>query len=83
MIYLEIPDEIVQQLRFPPDRVEMELKRELALHLVRERICTLAQGARLAEMDRLEFERFLGSRHVPWPGTLDDIRHDLEVLERP
>jgi len=81
MIRLEIPDEIVQQLRLPPHRVEIELKRELAIHLVRERICTLAQGARLAEMERLEFERFLGDRHIPWPGTLSDIRRDLEALD--
>ncbi len=81
MIRLEIPDEIVQQLRLPPDRVEAELKRELAIHLVQERICTSAQGARLAEMDRLEFERLLGDRRVPWPGTLDDIQRDLEALD--
>lgn len=83
MIRLEIPDEIAQELRLPPDRMEVQLKRELAIHLVRERICTLAQGARLAEMDRLEFERLLGDRHVPWPGTIDDIRRDLEALDLP
>lgn len=81
MICLEIPDEIARHLRLPPGRVAVELKRELALHLVRERLCTLAQGARLADMDRLAFERFLGERHVPWPGTIDDIQQDLKALE--
>ncbi|WP_089941467.1 UPF0175 family protein [Candidatus Entotheonella palauensis] len=68
-------------MRLPPNRVEVELKQELAIHLVRERICTLAQGARLAEMNRLEFERLLGERHVPWPGTLDDVRRAPEALD--
>lgn len=81
MIHITIPDDIVQHLRLPPERVETQIKQELAIHLVRERICTVAQGSRLAEMSRLAFERLLGERRVPWPGTITDVQHDLETIE--
>jgi predicted HTH domain antitoxin len=81
MIRLEIPDDILQHLRLPPERTEALLKQELAIHLVREGICTMAQGARLAEMPRLAFERLLGERKVAWPGTLADVQRDVQTLE--
>jgi hypothetical protein len=49
MIRLEIPDDIAQHLRLPPEHTEALLKQGLAIHLVREGICTMAQGARLVE----------------------------------
>ena len=39
-----------------------------------------AQGALLAQMSRLSFERLLGERKIPWAGTIDDVKRDLEVL---
>ncbi|MFH0924766.1 MAG: UPF0175 family protein [bacterium] len=81
MICIEIPDEIAFQLRIPQKQVEMQLKRELAIHLVVEGICTLAQGARLAQMDRIAFERLLGERRVPWTGTIDDIKKELQTFD--
>jgi predicted HTH domain antitoxin len=80
MIQIAIPDDIARHLRLPPERVEAQLKQELAIHLVRERICTVAQGARLAEMPRLAFERLLGERQVPWAGTIADVQRDVETL---
>jgi predicted HTH domain antitoxin len=81
MIRIDIPDDIAQHLRLPPERTETILKQELAIHLVREGICTMAQGARLAEMPRLAFERLLGERNVAWAGTLADVQSDLRNLE--
>ena len=62
MIRIEIPEEIAENLRLPPSQIEMHLTRELAVHLVREGICTAGQGARIARMPRLAFERLLGER---------------------
>jgi predicted HTH domain antitoxin len=81
MICIEIPDELAAELRLPPNQLEILLKRELAVHLVRESICTPAQGARLAQMDRLVFERLLGERKIPWPGGIEDVLKDAETLE--
>ena len=81
MILIEIPEEIADNLRLPPKQIKNHLKRELAIHLVRERICTSAQGARFHEMPRLAFERLLGERKVPWPGNIDDIKEDISALE--
>lgn len=80
MISIEIPEEVADQLRLPPRQIETQLKQELAIHLVREGICTSAQGALLAHMSRLSFERLMGQRKIPWVGTIDDVKRDLEVL---
>jgi predicted HTH domain antitoxin len=80
MISIEIPEEIASNLRLPPMQIELHLKRELAIHLVREGICNLAQGAKLAEMPRLAFERLLGERKIPWRGNIEDVRSDLRDL---
>lgn len=81
MIVIEIPEEIADNLRLPPNQIKNHLKRELAIHLVRERICTSAQGARLAQMPRLAFEHLLGERKVPWFGNIDDVEEDIRTLE--
>lgn len=81
MICIEIPEELAAELRLPPNQMEVLLKRELAIHLVREAICTPAQGARLAQMDRLPFERLLGERKVPWAGGIEDVKEDAATLE--
>lgn len=81
MIRIEIPEDIVSQLRLPPRQMEVRLREELAIHLVREGICTAAQGARLAQMDRLAFERLLGEREVSWAGTIEDVKADLEAID--
>lgn len=81
MISIEIPDEIALQLRIPPKQIKILLKRELAIHLVAEGICTLAQGARLAQMSRLAFEHLLGERNIPWPGGIDDLKKELNLFD--
>ena len=81
MIHIEIPDDIVPHLWLPPGCIETQLKQELAIHLVRQRICTATQGARLAEMTCLEFERLLGGRKAAWLSMMAEVQRDLEVLD--
>ena len=80
MICIEIPEELAIGFRLPPMQIELHLKRELAIHLVREGICSSAQGAKLAQMSRLAFERLLGERKIPWPGNIEDVKNDLKSL---
>jgi len=81
MICIEIPEEIASSFRLPPVQIELHLKRELAIHLVREGICSAAQGAKLAQMGRLAFEGLLGERRIPWPGNIEDVKSDLKSLD--
>jgi len=66
MICIEIPDNIADHLRLHPGQTESQLRKELAVQLVREAICTPAQGACIAQMSRLAFERLLGERKIHW-----------------
>ena len=72
-----IPDEIFNATHLS----ENELKQEIALMLFSKDKLTLAQAAKLAEMDRLSFQHLLASRKIPIHYGVDDLEHDLKTLK--
>ena len=79
-ISLTVPDDVVAALMLPPRIVESELRKELAVHLVAERLLPVASACRLAGWSRLAFERLLGERRIPVEYTADDVDHDIQTL---
>jgi len=82
MIALEIPDEILFDLKIPKERWDTELRKELALQLYRERLLSLGNARRLAGLTKLEFHFLLGERQIPRHYDLEEYRKDLENLEK-
>jgi len=74
---LEIPEEVKAALRLPPDEVESELRKELAIALYQRRILTVGKARALAQVARWEFEELLGQRHVPRHYGEEDLQEDL------
>jgi len=72
-----IPDEICKATHL----TEKELKQEIALMLFGKDKLTLAQAAKLADMDRLSFQHLLASRKIPVHYGVDDFEHDLKTLK--
>jgi len=72
-----IPDEICNATHL----TEKELKQEIALMLFGKDKLTLAQAAKLADMDRLSFQHLLASRKIPVHYGIDDFEHDLKTLK--
>jgi len=72
-----IPDEICNATHL----TEKELKQEIALMLFGKDKLTLAQAAKLADMDRLSFQHLLASRKIPVHYGVDDFEHDLKTLK--
>ena len=72
---LEIPGDILDAVRFPPDEMEREFRKELALALYQRRALPLGKARRLAQMTYWEFDALLGRRRV--------VRHytDVELEE--
>jgi predicted HTH domain antitoxin len=62
---LEIPKEITQALRLPPQEQEGRLRLELAIALYCQGILGLGKAAELARLTPLRFDEELGRRHVP------------------
>jgi len=61
---MKIPESIVDALRLPPDEVEGELQKELALALYQRGVLSSGKASVLAGMRRWEFEELLGQRRI-------------------
>jgi predicted HTH domain antitoxin len=81
-IALEIPEEILFDLKIPKERWKPELRKELALQLYRERLLSFGNARRLAGLTKLEFHYLLGDRKIARHYDLEEYRKDLENLEK-
>lgn len=54
-LQISISDSIVQALRLPEQRIEQELRRELAIALYTQEILSFGKARELVEMDKYEF----------------------------
>lgn len=79
---IEIPEEILCELRIPKQRWRVELRKELALQLYRENLLSLGNARRLAGMTKIDFHNLLGERHIPRHYDIEDYETDLENLEK-
>ncbi len=77
-LIVEIPDDVADALRLPPAERQGELRKELALALYQRGVLALGKAARLADVDRTDFERLLGERKIPRHYSEDDLREDLD-----
>ncbi len=57
---LKLPGDVMDALRLPPDDVEAELHKELALALYLRGVLSSGKACALAGMTRWEFEELLG-----------------------
>jgi len=71
-----VPQDIVQALRLPPDTLQAELQRELALALYTRGVLSSGKAAALAGMTRWQWEELLGARKVPRHYTEEDLARD-------
>ncbi len=61
---------------------ESQLKFDLALGLFVDGRVSLGRAARIAGKDTIEFQRELGSRHIPLHYGITEFRQDLETIRR-
>lgn len=73
---ITIPDSVITSARITED----ELKQEIAIALFQQERLTLAEASGLANMTRLNFQRLLGSRHIPIY-DVPDFEKDMENLK--
>ncbi len=74
---LKIPAEVVDALRVPPDEIEDELKKKLALALYQRGILSSGKARILSGMIRSEFEELLGKRTIHRHYTEIDLGEDI------
>lgn len=81
-VVLEVPGEVLEGVRLPPDEIEGEFRLELALALYQRKVLSLGKARLLAGMDRWEFERVLGKRKVPRHYVEADLEEDIRYAQR-
>jgi len=77
-LMLKIPGDVVETLRFPPDELEVELHKELALALYQRGVLSSGKACALVGMTRREFEDVLGERHIRRHYTERNLEEDIE-----
>ena len=75
---LKIPEEIINALRIPPDDVEAELYKELALALYQRGILSSGKASVLCGLTRWQFEELLGQRQVKRHYGEAELEEDLD-----
>jgi len=74
---LDIPNDVADALRLPPDEAEQEVRKELAITLYARQLLPLGKARKLAGLSRRDFEALLGERQVPRDYTEADLKGDL------
>jgi predicted HTH domain antitoxin len=75
---LEIPGEVIEAVKLPPQEIEPEFRKELALALYQRGALSLGKARSLAQMTRWEFEELLGRRQVKRHYTDQDVDEDID-----
>jgi predicted HTH domain antitoxin len=76
-LQISISDSIVQALRLPEQRIEQELRLELAIALYAQDILSFGKARELAEMDKYEFGQLLSRRGVERHYGFAELDDDL------
>ncbi len=79
---LKIPEEIVNALRIPPDDVEGELYKELAIALYQRGMLSSGYASTLCGLTRFQFEDLLGRRKALRHYGDAELEEDLEYGRR-
>lgn len=75
---LKIPEEIINALRVPPDDVEAELYKELALALYQRGMLSSGKATALSGLTRQQFEDLLGQRKIKRHYGESELEEDLK-----
>ncbi|MCR4411219.1 MAG: UPF0175 family protein [Thermoguttaceae bacterium] len=73
---LEIPGDVAEALRLPPQEVGPRLRLELAVGLYSQRILGLGKAAELAGLPVLRFDEELSRRRIAMHYDESDLAHD-------
>ena len=78
---IEIPEEILSELKIPKQRWSAELHKELAFQLYRENLLSFGNARRLDGITKMGFHNLVGERQIPRHYDLEDDEIDLENLK--
>jgi len=78
---VELPEDLVEAIKLPPEEVPMRLRRELAVRLYEKRLLGFGKARQLADMTMWEFQQLLGKEKILRSYDMEDLEKDLGTLE--
>jgi predicted HTH domain antitoxin len=78
---LEIPGDLLEALRVPPEEQVARLRRELAVRLYQKGLLPFGKARDLASMTKWEFHSLLGEEEIVRRYDLEELQADLKTLE--
>jgi predicted HTH domain antitoxin len=76
-ITLTIPDEVIQSLKLPRQRLETELRQEMAFALYQRGLASMGVARRYAELDKWAFLDGLAKRGIARHYGEDELSEDI------
>ncbi len=80
-VTLEIPADIVQCVRVPPQEIEGRLRLEMTLALYAQKLLSSGKACALARLTLWEWEELLGKRQIPRHYSEADLAEDLAYAQ--
>ena len=78
---IEIPDDIMATVKFPPDRAKDELLKEMAFSLYERKILSMGNARKLSGLDKWTFIDGLAERKIERHYTEQDLLEDISYAD--
>ena len=78
---IEVPEDLLQAIRLPPEEVPVRLRRELAIRLYAKGLLSFGKARQLAGMTRWDFHDLLGEEGILRRYDVEELEEDLQTLE--
>jgi predicted HTH domain antitoxin len=78
---LEIPSDLAEALRLPPDERLARIQRELAVRLYQKGLLSFGKARELAGITKWDFHVLLGQEGIERSYDEEELEADLETLE--
>ena len=75
---IEIPDEIMATVMFPPDKAKGELVKEMAFSLYQRKVLSMGNARKLSGLNKWAFIDGLAERKIERHYTKQDLLEDIE-----
>ena len=79
---IEIPAELAEALRVPPEEIQSRLRRELAIRLYQKGLLSFGKARELAAMSKRQFHVVLGEEGIARRYDVAELEDDLSTLEK-
>ena len=78
---IEIPGDLAEALRVPPEEQVARLRQELAVRLYQKGLLSFGKARELAAMTKWEFHLLLGEEGIIRRYDVEELEEDLKTLE--